>query len=762
MESVNHYKTAEPAKIDRVASDLLRTVRFNKSFLIWMAIIFVTLAVCLFGYTIQLRKGLGVTGLRDITSWGMYIANFVFFVASSLVGMLISSVLGLIGVKWIKPIVRISEIIAVAFAAVAGLVIISDMGRPDRLPNVFLHGRLQSPILWDVTVVTVYFLVSLLLWFLPMIPDLAVAKGRMDHAPKWLSQVYEILSFKWVHSDEQYNILFKMVRTLLILIVPLAFAIHTVTSWLFAVTLRPGWDSTIFGPYFISGAFVAGSAAVILAMYFYRNNFKLKDYLTEDHFNKMGQLLGLVAIVYLYFNLNEFLIPGYKLKKFDALHLHNLFTGGHAVLFWATQLLGLVIPIFLVFFKQMRKPLPLTIIAGFVFAGAWLKRYIIVVPTQEHPFLPVQNYPAEWVVYKPTLIEMGVTFAAFLLVIIIITVLSKLFPVIPIVEHLEEEAEGAKKGKEVSEDNSARRKVIKTGKALGVIALFLILPAVSFAQQWTVPAEKKSRLSESKFTSETLKQGTQVYQINCKSCHGDPGKNNVTKLVPVPPDPVSPQMQQNTDGEIYFKVQEGRGPMPSFMNSLTSIEIWQVICYIRSFNKNYEQQVAPKTSGTNQKYSQIKMNLSISGDSVILVAATGIENSIRVPVPTVDIKLFAIRYFGHMALDESHTTDVKGLARFKIPKGLPGDSLGRVRLHARFSDEDQFGAVEADTVLPAGVPVHPVSLTTKRAMWNVVEKAPVWLLIAYPVGLLTVLAVIGFILLQLRKIFYIGKKQESK
>ena len=247
MESVNHYKTAEPAKIDRVASDLLRTVRFNKSFLIWMAIIFVTLAVCLFGYTIQLRKGLGVTGLRDITSWGMYIANFVFFVASSLVGMLISSVLGLIGVKWIKPIVRISEIIAVAFAAVAGLVIISDMGRPDRLPNVFLHGRLQSPILWDVTVVTVYFLVSLLLWFLPMIPDLAVAKGRMDHAPKWLSQVYEILSFKWVHSDEQYNILFKMVRTLLILIVPLAFAIHTVTSWLFAVTLRPGWDSTIFG-----------------------------------------------------------------------------------------------------------------------------------------------------------------------------------------------------------------------------------------------------------------------------------------------------------------------------------------------------------------------------------------------------------------------------------------------------------------------------------------------------------------------------------
>jgi len=377
MESVNHYRNAESGKIDRIASDLLRTVRLNKSFLIWMAFLFCALAVCLFGYTIQLRKGLGVTGLRDITSWGMYISNFVLFVASSLIGMLISSVLGLIGIKWIKPIVRISEIIAVAFAAVAGLVIISDMGRPDRLPNVFLFGRVQSPILWDVTVVTVYFLVSLLLWFLPMIPDLAIAKGRLNHAPQWLRRSYEILSFKWAHTDEQYRILFRMVRILLILIVPLAFAIHTVTSWLFAVTLRPGWDSTIFGPYFISGAFVAGTAAVIIAMYFYRNSFRLREYLTNDHFNKMGQLLGLVAIVYLYFNLNEFLIPGYKLKKFDAIHIHNLFTGEHAILFWATQLAGLVIPIFLVFFKQMRKPLPLTIIALFVFAGAWLKRYIL-------------------------------------------------------------------------------------------------------------------------------------------------------------------------------------------------------------------------------------------------------------------------------------------------------------------------------------------------------------------------------------------------
>jgi mono/diheme cytochrome c family protein len=477
----------------------------------------------------------------------------------------------------------------------------------------------------------------------------------------------------------------------------------------------------------------------------------------------MGQLLGLVAIVYLYFNLNEFLIPGYKLKKFDAIHIHNLFSGSHAVLFWGTQLLGLVIPIILVLFKQMRKPLPLTIIAGFVLAGAWLKRYIIVVPTQEHPFLPVQNYPGEWMVYKPTLIEMGITTAAFLLVLIIITILSKLFPVIPIVEHLEEEEEENVKNEKSVKNEKKEKEGIHGNLNKGLaLALLVLLPAVSFGQQWVVPAEKKGRLSETQFTDETVKKGTQVYQINCKSCHGDPGKNNVTKLVPLPPDPVSTQMQQNTDGEIYYKIQEGRGPMPSFKNSLTSAEIWELVAYIRSFNKDYKQELAPKTTGTNLRYNQLQINLSIPDDSTIQASATGMENGIRVPVPAVEIKLYAIRYFGHLPLDEPHATDAAGLARFRIPKGLPGDTLGMVSLHARFSDEDQFGAVEEDTLLAAGVPVHPVSLTAKRAMWNVVEKAPVWLLIVYPAGLLSVLGVILYILLQLRTIFYLGKKEESK
>lgn len=439
--SVTKKPVFDPDRLEQVSADVLRNVRLNKGFLAWMTFLILALGACLVAYYIQLKDGLIVTGLRDLTSWGMYIANFVFFVATSLVGMLISGVLGLIGNQWIKPIARIAEIIAIAFAAVAGLVIISDMGRPDRLPYLFMYGRVQSPILWDVSVVTTYFVLSFLLWFFPMLPDLAIAKGRMSHAPKWLQKAYDILSFRWVHSNEQYKILFRITRILILLIIPTAFAIHTVTSWLFAVTHRPGWDSTIFGPYFISGAFVSGTAAVMIAMFFFRNNYKLKSYLTDLHFDKMSKLLVLVAIVYFYFNLNEFLVPAYKLKTADAVHIEALFIGKYALLFWATQLGGLIIPILLLFFKRMRKPLPAMIISLFVLAGAWLKRYIIVVPTQEHPLLPAQNYPHEWMVYTPTLIETAITLASIILVLMIITILSKLFPVIPIWEMAEKNHE---------------------------------------------------------------------------------------------------------------------------------------------------------------------------------------------------------------------------------------------------------------------------------------------------------------------------------
>ena len=423
---------SENGNLEKITADLLKPIRLNMSFKIWMGFLLISLLICLYAYTLQLKTGLGVAGIRDYVSWGMYIANFVFFVAASLIGMLISAVLGLLGIKWAEPIARIAEIIALAFASVAGLVIVSDMGRPERLLNVFIYARIQSPILWDVTVVVTYVAISTLLLYLPMIPDIKICHDKLDKVPKFQRAIYKALSLGWHGSQEQLKLVTKSIRILLVLIIPVALGIHTVTSWLFASTTRSGWDSTIFGPYFVTGAFVSGCSAVIIAMYFFRKSYKLEEYITENIFDKMGKLLVLVSLVYLYFNINEFLVPAYKMKKFDAIHIRELFTGAYALMFWCVQILGLILPIILLLIKKARKPLPMLVIALFVIVGAWFKRFIIVVPTQLHPNLPIQNVPEYFKFYTPTLIETAITAASFILVLIIITVLAKIFPIVPI------------------------------------------------------------------------------------------------------------------------------------------------------------------------------------------------------------------------------------------------------------------------------------------------------------------------------------------
>lgn len=424
--------------LNKISDDLLRPLQNHKGFTMWALFLGLALALVLWAYVIQLRDGLSVTAMRDYSAWGSYIANFVFFVAVSLVGMLISAIMGLLGTEWAKPISRIAEIVAFSAVAVAGLVIVFDMGRPDRLHHVFLYGRFQSPILWDVTVVTTYTAISLVLLILPLIPDIAIMRKRLTNLPKWQQKLYELASFGWVGNDAQYHALHRMLKVLMILVIPVALAIHTVTSWLMASTLRPGWNSTIFGPYFVTGAFVAGTAAVMILMFFYRNNFKLKEYLTDYHFDKVSQLLVLTSLVYLYFNINEYLVPGYKMPLHEGQHLHELMVGHWAPLFWATQIGGLVLPIILLLFKPMRKPLPATIIAVFVLVGAWFKRFIIVVPTQFHPFLPIQNVPEEFTTYSPTLIEIAVLIMPFILALIIGTIVSKLIPVVSIWEVAEQ------------------------------------------------------------------------------------------------------------------------------------------------------------------------------------------------------------------------------------------------------------------------------------------------------------------------------------
>ncbi|MGH2564385.1 MAG: NrfD/PsrC family molybdoenzyme membrane anchor subunit, partial [Ginsengibacter sp.] len=389
----------------------------------------------------QLREGLMVTNMGDYASWGIYISNFVFFVAVSLVGSLITAIFRLSGVPWRTPLTRIAEIIAVSNIIFAALIIVVDMGRPDRIYFLFTHGRIQSPILWDVIVITTYFCLSLLLLYITLIPDIKLLIGARDKLGKPFSKMYRWLASFWKGTAAQEKIRDRAITILCITIVPVAFCIHTVTSWLFATTYRPGWDSTNFGAYFISGAFLVGAGGVIVAMYVFRHEYKLDKYITDLHFDKMGKLTVMLALLYLYFNVTEFLTPAFKMKKDEIAYLTGLFEGDFAPMFWFAILVGMIIPIIVLLFPKGRKPLPMFIVGIMTVVGAWFKRYIIVTPTLLHPFLPMYDEPARFYHYFPSWEEWSITGGSLAGALLIITFLVRVFPIISIYKTLEDQKE---------------------------------------------------------------------------------------------------------------------------------------------------------------------------------------------------------------------------------------------------------------------------------------------------------------------------------
>ncbi len=418
-------------------SDLMPK-KFGVSGKLWVGFLSVVIVIGAFCYYRQLKYGLVVTDMRDFTSWGIYISNFVFFVAISLAGSLVSAILKLSNIAWRTPLVRISEVIAVGSITFAALIIIVDMGRPERFWHLFAYGRIQSPIIWDVIVISTYFVISVLLLYIPLLPDIAICRDIIPNSSKWKKKFYTILALNWRGTDKQFAIIHKCINILAVLVIPLALCVHTVTSWLFATTYRAGWDSSNFGPYFVAGAFQAGCAAVIAVMYVLRNHYKLKKYITQMHFDNMAKLLVLLSLIYLYFNINEYLVPGYKMETVEGEHLHELFAGHLAPLFWSVQIFGMILPIIVLLFKKGRRPLPVLIASVCVVVGAWFKRLLIVVPTLLHPFIPIQNVPESWHHYVPTFEEWAITSASLAGALLVITLLVRIFPIISIWEMAEE------------------------------------------------------------------------------------------------------------------------------------------------------------------------------------------------------------------------------------------------------------------------------------------------------------------------------------
>ena len=289
---------------------------------------------------------------------------------------------------------------------------------------------------------------------------------------------------------------------------------------------------------------------------------------------------------------------------------------------------------------------------------------------------------------------------------------------------------------------------------------FLCLSAgTSLAQTpWVVPADRNEKLSTTAFTEQNQTSGKDLYQTNCKSCHGDPGKNNVIKLVPPPPDPATTQLQQNTDGALHFKISEGRGAMPAFKNVLNSADVWNLIAYLRSFNNGYKQQLAVQPTFGGEVFDKVDLKLVTDPASKTVVAVlTGVKGSITKPLAGLEIKLFVKRYFGNLVVDKPTETNMEGKATFALPKDIPGDASGNVSIQAQLTSEDLFGLVKTESAMAISVPTNRPPLTEPRALWNVVQKTPIWLLFTYLSSVLVVWGFIVVVMLKLRTIFRLGE-----
>ncbi len=414
--------------------------KFGRKNMLWS--LFFLAWILLGGYALylQIAKGHAVTGMRDHVVWGLYIANFIFFIGISYAGAVISGILHILQVEWRKPIIRIAEMITVISTIIGPVFILLCVGRLDRLHHLFLYPRLQSPITWDVLAIGTYFVGSVIFLYLALIKDFAIFRDAKLNVPKWKQKLYKILALGYRGTHGQKRHIRISTNLLAIMIIPLAIIVHSVLSWIFGMTLRPGWHSTIFGPYFVLAAIYSGTGVLIMAMWVYRKLYKFESYIQDKHFVYLGYILLVLAAGYGYFTFSEYLTSWYGSEKWDSEVVAKMFDPSqYGWWFLFANVAGIILPIIVVSVPKLRKPNFIALASLFMVLALWVKRYLIIVPTLETPLLPMQETRHEWVKYSATWVEWALTLAGVATFFLFFTLLSKFVTIIPISEFGEKE-----------------------------------------------------------------------------------------------------------------------------------------------------------------------------------------------------------------------------------------------------------------------------------------------------------------------------------
>lgn len=394
--------------------------------------------VCLVGcWAWQIYKGMGVAGITHPVSWGVYITNFVFWVGIAHSGTLISAVLFLFRAKFRSSFNRAAEAMTVIAVMCAGMYPLIHLGRVWYFfwllpyPNQrLLWTNFKSPLEWDVFAVSTYLTVSVVFFYVGLIPDFAIVKRYTRGVRRW---IYSALSLGWLGTKRQwqnYNMLYALLAGFA---TPLVLSVHSVVSWDFAMGIVPGWHTTIFAPYFVAGAIFSGCGMVMTLVIPMRKVQKLERVITIDHFEKLAKTMLFTSLIVGYAYTVEFILAYYSGNIYEFGIFAARATGHYKYQYWGMVTCNTVIPLAL-FVKGLRRNLVwLFITSIFVNIGMWLERFVIIVSSLAKEFNPYS-----WGNYTPSFIEVGITIGTFGFFFMMFFLFAKFLPVVAITEKKEE------------------------------------------------------------------------------------------------------------------------------------------------------------------------------------------------------------------------------------------------------------------------------------------------------------------------------------